>query len=156
MCLLLHSICYHITLYVVSGNDSLYTHERIKVVKANSIVVLLQKKFDLREPLKGHLEKHCLKLANVIAQPCCQLCKSKMLAAYSVFYFSLLLLWKLLLGQLIVLWRKSIQCLNRDKLACCFFQKQSAKNVSIFLNNSIVFFFWCAFSTFSVNPSVIF
>lgn len=44
---------------------------------------------------------------------------------------------------------------SKDKLACWFFQKHLVKNVSIILNNSIVFFFWCALSTFSVNPSVI-
>lgn len=52
-------------------------------------------------------------MANVIAHWHCKIYKGKKLAAYNVFYFALLLLWKLLLGQLIVVWLKSIQRLNQ-------------------------------------------
>lgn len=95
----LHSICYDITLYVTSGKSLLQTHERKEVTKENNILVLLQNSFDLTEPLGGslriplwHLEKDSLKVANVIARWYCELYKGKMLAAYNVFYFSLLLL----------------------------------------------------------------
>ena len=61
-------------------------------VKANSIFALFQKMSDIAEPLKGHLEKHCFEMANGIAQRHSQLHRGKMLSAYNVSWFSLLLL----------------------------------------------------------------
>lgn len=137
MYLLLHSVCYDSKHYVASGKILLCPHESIKVGNANNIPDRVC------ENTLWHFEKHCLKVADVIVWWHWEQYKGKILATSNALSFFLILLWKLLLGQLIMLWAEYILCLYQGiNLPAGFFQKQSVKNVSIILNNSIVFFSW--------------